>query len=60
MTLTSLILLVVVLGLVLYLINVVFPLPAWAKTVINVLAATAVIIALLMLVGFAGPGIRLR
>jgi hypothetical protein len=50
----SLLVSVGVMGLILYLINSVVPMPEWFRTVINVVACLIVIIWLLQWIGFAG------
>lgn len=60
MNLTSLLILVVILGLVLWLFNSQIPVPAWVKTCVNVVAVLIVMIYLLQLAGFSGPTLRLR
>jgi uncharacterized protein YhhL (DUF1145 family) len=57
----SMLVFAVVIGLILYLINTVIPMPDWFRTVINVIACLIVIIWLLQWIGFAGgPQLRLR
>lgn len=52
--LIELLIIIVVLGLVLYLFNTVIPVPAWLKTVVNVLACLFVMVWLLEMLGFPG------
>ncbi len=61
MTLISLLVLLVIVGAVLYLVNTIVPMPAWMKTVINVIAAVAVFLWVLQTFGlWHGPALRLR
>lgn len=52
--LINLVIMIVLIGLVLYLFNAVIPVPAWVRTVVNVLACLVVIVWLLQLAGFTG------
>ncbi len=59
MSLISLLVAVVILGLVLYLVNEVFPMPAWLKLTVNVLAGLFVLVWVLQSFGFTGS-LRIR
>ncbi len=61
MSLISLLVLLVIVGAVLYLVNTIVPMPAWLKTVINVIAAVAVFLWVLQAFGlYSGPTLHLR
>jgi len=60
MSLISIVVFIVILGLVLYLVQTVIPLPQWAKVVINVLCALVVIVWLLQLLGYSGHVFNIR
>jgi uncharacterized membrane protein len=59
--LITVLLVLVIIGVVLYLINTLIPMPPWMKTVINAVAAVFVLIWVLQAFGLVhGPTIHLR
>lgn len=60
MSLIGVIVYLVVIGVLLYVVNTVIPMPQWVKTVINVIAALAVCLWLLDAFGLYHTGLRIR
>lgn len=60
MSLIGIVLVLAIVGVVIWLVNTIVPMPGWMKTVINAVAAIFVLLWILQAFGLTGPVVRLR